>query len=198
VYPNTEEIIALHNKYAPSQLVYDLVFVHCTIVCDIALECISSKNLTVDRELVRAGALLHDIGVYPLFTAEGAKREDAAYITHGIEGERILKAEGYPEALWRIASHHTGTGLTADDVIQQNLPLPKQDYLAESDEERLVMYADKFHSKTTPPCFNGYEWYRAHVAGFGAEKAQAFDGLAEQFGKPDLVSLSERYGFAIR
>lgn len=62
------------------------------------------------------------------------------------EGEAILKSEGFPEKLWRFASHHTGVGLTRD-VINQKLPLPEADYLVETDEELLVMYADKFHSK---------------------------------------------------
>lgn len=48
---------------------------------------------------------------------------------------------------------HTGVGLTKEDVLVQGLPLPPADYVAITPEERLVMYADKFHSKTTPPTF---------------------------------------------
>ncbi len=177
---------------------YDLVFVHCQIVCDIALSCIAARGLAVDPDLIRAGALLHDIGVYPLFAADGAMRAGVAYITHGTEGERILRQEGLPEAIWRMASHHTGVGLTIQDIEHQGLPLPRQDYTAETEAERLIMYADKFHSKTTPPYFNSYEWYRADVAKFGQNKVDKFDALATEFGVPDLVPLSARYGFVIR
>lgn len=154
-----DDIIALHKKHAPSEHVYDLVLGHCRIVRDIAVQLISKNNLGLDRNLVKTGALLHDIGVYPLFDAAGKLHKDVHYITHGTEGERILKAEGMPEEIWRFAAHHTGVGLTKQDVVGQKLPLPIADYLAGTDEELLVMYADKFHSKTTPPYFNSYEWY---------------------------------------
>lgn len=198
MYPSLSDITELHKKYAPSPAVYELVFTHCQIVCDISLGCMSEQQSRLDADLVRAGALLHDIGVYPLFGADGTLRPGVAYIIHGTEGERILKDEGFPERLWRFASHHTGVGLTAADIARQNLPLPSQDYMAETAEERLVMYADKFHSKTTPPYFNSYDWYAQDIARFGEDKVAAFAALAEEFGVPDLQPLSRTYGFAIR
>jgi uncharacterized protein len=142
--------------------------------------------------------LLHDIGVYPLFDASGQERDRAAYITHGLRGEKILRAEGLPEALCRIASHHTGVGITRSDVTTQHLPLPPADYLAETPAERLVMYADKFHSKTTPSTFNTYAWYRQALAKFGPDKPPAFDRLAAEFGRPDLAPLIAKYHHAVR
>lgn len=192
------DIQRLHRKYAPSQAVYDLVYRHCEIIWAIAEQCIKNKRLAVDRGLIKVGCLLHDIGVYPLFTAEGKLRDGVAYITHGTTGAEILRAEGLPVAICRFASHHTGVGLTQVDIITQQLPLPPADYLAENDAERLIMYADKFHSKTAPPFFNSYDWYRQDVARFGADKVAKFDALAEQFGLPDLTTLSQQYGYAIR
>ena len=192
------DIQKLHHKYAPSQADYDLVYTHCEIIWAIAKQCIQNKPLAVDAKLVQAGCLLHDIGVYPLFTAAGKLRPGVAYITHGTEGEAILQAERLPEVICRFASHHTGVGLTKDDIITQQLPLPAADYLAETEEERLIMYADKFHSKTSPPYFNSYEWYRQDIARFGADKVVKFEALAKQFGIPDLTALSQHYGYAIR
>lgn len=191
------DITALHKKYAPSDIVFDLVFTHSRIVYDLCRQLLEN-GIDVNTDLVLHGALLHDIGVYPLFSADGKLKEGVNYITHGIEGERILKDEGFPEAMWRLASHHTGVGLTKQDVIGQKLPLPIEDYLAESDEELLIMYADKFHSKTTPPYFNSFEWYKHDVSKFGTDKIERFDAMAAKFGKPDLAPLSEIYGFAIR
>ncbi len=193
-----DNIVALHKKYAPSDAVYDLVFTHCCIVRDVAMQLINANSLTVDYKLVEIGALLHDIGVYPMFDASGKLREDAQYIAHGIEGERILREEGLPENIWRFAAHHTGVGLSKKDVINQKLPLPIADYFAETDEELLIMYADKFHSKTTPPYFNSYEWYREDVAKFGEDKVAKFETMVAKFGKPDLQPLSRIYSFAIR
>ena len=141
----------------------------------------------LDAELVHVGCLLHDIGVYRLAA-------DEAYIRHGVLGEAILRAEDLPEALCLIPSHHTGVGLTRRAIIARNLPLPHQDYLADTPEEALVMYADKFHSKSNPPHFNTFNTYRAYVAQFDPENPTKFDALADQFGHPDLAPLAAKYG----
>lgn len=154
--------------------------------------------LAVDLELVKAGCLLHDIGVYELLDKDGKDREDIHYITHGIRGEAILKKEGFPEIIWRFGSHHTGVGLTKKDITSQNLPLPLQDYEAETIEEELVMYADKFHSKMTLPCFNTFEYYKQSVAKFGQDKSEKFAQMADKFGVPDLDPLIAKYGHAVR
>lgn len=193
-----DDIVSLHKKYAPSDVVYGLIFTHCCIVRDIALQLVRTSNLDLDIQLVEVGALLHDIGAYPLFKPSGELRDGVNYILHGTEGERILKKEGMPESIWRFAAHHTGVGLSKEDIIEQKLPMPIADYLAESDEELLIMYADKFHSKTTPPYFNSYEWYSKDIARFGKDKTAKFNAMALKFGKPDLELLRRSYPFAIR
>jgi uncharacterized protein len=194
-YPDIEQ---LHGKYAPTPEVFDLVFTHCRIVHDIADQLIGSRKLAVDAELVRVGCLLHDIGVYRLFDTGGNAQIDGDYVTHGLRGEEILRAEGFNEEIWRFASHHTGVGLTKRDIVQQNLPLPVEDFLADTPEELLVMYADKFHSKTQPSYFNSNEWYGQYVIKFGEDKARKFAAMADQFGVPDLRPLATKYGHRIR
>jgi uncharacterized protein len=196
--PNTQDIKRLHRKYAPTDEAFDLVFTHCNIVWDIAYQLITNGNFAIDSELVQAGCLLHDVGVYSLFDTSGKELTNSAYITHGIRGEEILKAEGFPEIIYRFASHHTGVGLSKQDILLQKLPLPIQDYEAETTEELLVMYADKFHSKTQPPYFNPFGWYKSHVGQFGPGKAERLEAMAKQFGLPDLSPLSEKYGHQIR
>lgn len=196
--PTPQEIEALHRKYAPSDEVYNLVYTHSKIINDITSQLIAVSNLSVDSDYMYAASMLHDIGVYPLFNANGSLRADVKYITHGIVGESILKKEGFSGSLQRIASHHTGVGLSKRDVVDQKLPLPVADYLAETDEELLVMYADKFHSKTTPPYFNSFEWYKKDVSRFGEDKPIKFEEMRLKFGMPDLDVLSKKYGFEIR
>ena len=195
--PTFQEIESLHKKYAPSDKVFNLIFTHCQIIADVAEQLITDNHLEVDTNLVKVGCLLHDIGVYPIFDEEGGRREGMYYITHGTRGEDILKAEGYPEIIWRIASHHTGVGLTAADIREQKLPLPEQDYLAETKEETLVMYADKFHSKSPYPHFNSYEYYKEIVESFGEGKSKKFEKMAQEFGVPNLEPLSEKYSHPI-
>jgi uncharacterized protein len=85
-------------------------------------------------------------------------------------------------------------GVTKEDVLKQGLPLPVADYLAVTDEERLVMYADKFHSKSRPTAFLTADEYASQVRRFGEEKVTAFQALRAEFGDPEpaLGILSRR------
>ncbi|MEZ3178680.1 HD domain-containing protein [Streptomyces pimonensis] len=183
--PGPEEIRALHEKHAPDAEAFTLVHTHCEVVWSIAEQLISASRLDVDAELVRAGCLLHDIGVYRLYGDDG-RLDHGNYIRHGLLGHELLGNEGFPEPLRRFCSHHTGVGVTKDDVLRQNLPIPPADYLAVTREERLVMYADKFHSKSRPSAFLSPDAYAAHVRRFGEEKVAAFQALRAEFGDPDL------------
>lgn len=196
--PTTDEIEALHKKYAANDEMFQWVYVHCQAVWSIAEQLIEKNHLSVDADLVRVGCLLHDIGVYPLFDDFDKLREGEHYITHGIRGDAILKNEGFDTVIQRFASHHTGVGLTKESIESAGLPLPHQDYLAETAEERLVMYADKFHSKQNPPCFNSYDWYKKFAAKYGDDKPVKFEKLSQEFGIPDIEELANKYTHAIR
>ncbi|MEU2895853.1 HD domain-containing protein [Streptomyces sp. NPDC001273] len=185
--PAPEEIRALHEKYAPTPEALALVHTHCEIVWSVAEQLLSAPGLAhLDAGLVRAGCLLHDIGVYRLYGDDG-RLDHRNYVRHGLLGHDILEAEGFPEPLRRFCSHHTGVGLTRHDVVVQGLPLPPADYLAETEEERLVMYADKFHTKSRPSVFLTPDEYAAHVRRFGEDKVTAFQALRAAFGDPDLT-----------
>ena len=196
--PTGKQILALHEKHAPNPDALDTVYTHCVIVCGIAEQLHSRMGADqgIDIDLTRAGALLHDVGVYRLYDPAG-NLDGRNYIRHGILGYELLQEEGLPEAICRFASHHTGVGLTRDDVVAQRLPLPPADYLAETGEERLVMYADKFHSKKTPPVLLTAPAYAASVRRFGAEKVAAFQAMRTEFGEPDLEPFSAAYGHRI-
>ncbi|MFI6821677.1 HD domain-containing protein [Micromonospora sp. NPDC050187] len=194
--PTDRQIRALHKRFAPTLDAFDLVYTHCRIVCELAEQLLASRKHDLDVELVRAGSLVHDIGVYRLYDSSG-KLEQRDYVRHGLLGHELLRDLGFQESLCRFCSCHTGMGLSREDVVRQRLPLPVNDYLAESDEERLVMYADKFHSKTTPPTFISAATYVSGVRQFGRDKVDRFADLMEQFGEPDLSSLASGYGHAI-
>ncbi|HTR96194.1 MAG TPA: HD domain-containing protein [Trebonia sp.] len=203
--PADEEIFALHVRHAPTPEALAIVYTHSEIVRRIAASLIDGLGTVaggtvaggIDAGLVRAGCLLHDIGVYRLYDAAG-RLGDAGYIRHGVLGHELLAEAGYPEALCRFASRHTGVGITKQDVLRQELPLPPADYVAQTPEEALVMYADKFHTKSTPPSFLTPATYAAEVARFGADKPAAFARLRERFGEPDLAALSAAYGYGVR
>ncbi|RKN38111.1 HD domain-containing protein [Micromonospora endolithica] len=191
--PTDGEIRTLHETYAPSQDAFDLVHTHCQIVWRIAEQLLHERDHDLDTDLVRAGCLLHDIGVYLLYGPSGVL-DHGNYVQHGVLGHQLLIEQGVPERIRRFCSHHTGMGLSREDVLRQGLPIPVDDYLAETDEERLVMYADKFHSKTNPPVFLTATTYRGRVRRFGEDKVTRFDALVEKFGEPRLDPLAAEYG----
>ena len=120
----SKEALALLKKYGASE---DVVR-HVKKVRDYALE-IAEQNPAADRELVEAGALLHDIG-----------RSRTHGIDHAVAGARILRAEGVDERIVRIVERHVGAGLTKEEAVY--LGLPPADYVPEAIEEKIVCHAD--------------------------------------------------------
>ncbi|GAA2304473.1 HD domain-containing protein [Actinomadura luteofluorescens] len=194
--PGVDEIRALHERYAPGAEAFEAVWTHCVIVSEIAERIMDGAGLAVDADLVRAGCLLHDLGVYRLFGPSGTI-DYSGYVRHGVLGHEILREEGFPEEICRFCSCHTGVGLTRADIARQRLPVPAGDYVAVTGEERLVMYADKFHSKTDPPTFVSAATYAGRVRRFGEEKVPVFEAMRESFGEPDLRPLMDRYGHGL-
>ena len=192
--PTDREIRALHRDQAPTREAFESVYHHCELVCRITEQFVAGLDL--DADLVRAGALLHDIGVYRLYSPTG-ELDTVDYVRHGVLGHELLHSLGFPEAISRFCSRHTGVGITRDDVLRQALPIPVDDYIPGSPEEELVLYADKFHSKRTPPVFVSGDTYADAVGRWGADKVIAFGALRQRYGDPDLESLSSVAGHGV-
>lgn len=207
---NFRKIAWLHHQLAPSQAAYDLVWTHCQIVARIARLFAVQYRASMDRGraasdtnpwgnafpdagLAYLGGLLHDIGVYRVFAEDGISFERGRYIFHGLEGYRILIDEGYGETLAQFARNHTGVGITRAEVEQQGLPLPPADYTPRTIEQEIVMYADKFHTKSRPPQFVSVEAARRSAARFGEGNAERFDALVGRYGVPNLRPLADEY-----
>jgi uncharacterized protein len=135
ILPTIEDIKSLHQKHAPSDAAFDLVFTHCQIVWEIAEQLMDKSHPAVDRAFVQVACLLHDIGVYRLYLPNG-EIDHKNYIKHGVLGYELLKEEGFDERLCRMASCHTGVGLSKQEVIDEGLPLPPQDYTSNGDKVR--------------------------------------------------------------
>lgn len=120
---NSKEAISLLKKYGAS----DSIIAHVKQVRDYAMEI--AAGCDCDRELVEAGALLHDIG-----------RSRTHGIDHAIVGSEILRKEGVDERIVRITERHVGAGLTKEEAA--NLGLPPKDYVPETIEEKIVCHAD--------------------------------------------------------
>lgn len=101
---------------------------HCKKVSEVAQEI--ARKTGADVELVREGALLHDIG--------RAVTHDPFY--HFIASGEVLRKEGCDESIARIAERHFAAGMTAEEAKVLNLP--PGDYLPRTLEEKIVSLAD--------------------------------------------------------
>lgn len=142
------DILEIFSKYYhDNPKLLATVLTHSEAVARKALQCAESKKLDIDKEFVERAALLHDIGVVKCNAPSIFCFGKLPYICHGVEGRKILEKEGlYREAL--VCERHTGSGLSAEYIKKENLPLPLRDMLPISLEEKLICYADKFFSKS--------------------------------------------------
>ena len=110
------------------------MIVHCCTVRTVAEEMM--KKIDCDRELVVAGALLHDLG-----------RAKDHSILHAMIGADMAEGLGLPQELVNIIRKHTGAGLDQQDIEEMNLP--QGDYIPRTVEEKIVAHSDNMVSDNT-------------------------------------------------
>lgn len=138
-------------------------------------------ELNIDTDFVREAAMLHDIGIIRVDAPKIECYGTEPYIRHGICGAEMLRAEGIAEAFARVCERHTGAGLTLNDIVSQDLPLPHQDLQPETIEEKLICYADKFFSKTHLEREKTYEQAELSLAKFGGDTLARFRAMKAIF-----------------
>ncbi len=158
-----------------------LLLHHSRQVCKRALAVVDSHpEMKLNRTTVEHGAMLHDIGIFltnaPSIHCHGTQ----PYLLHGYLGAQLMLREGL-EDMARICERHTGTGLTPENIREQQLPLPEGDYRPETLEEQLVCYADKFYSKSHPERERTVEQTARSLEKFGEEGVKIFLRWAEMF-----------------
>ena len=136
--PSREQAIELlHKNNCPPQVIS-----HCIAVADLALETagkLEAKGIKINTQLIEAGALLHDLG-----------RSKNHTVNHAVIGAQIAQSIGLPEPVINIIKRHVGAGLTVEEA--QWLGWPKDVYIPQTLEEKIVSYADKLidQSKRIP------------------------------------------------
>lgn len=104
---------------------------HCKIVSKLAVRI--AKLCSADVELVKAGALLHDIG-----------RCKTHGIRHGVEGAKLAKELNLEPRLISIIERHIGAGIPKAEA--KKIGLPPKDYLPTTLEEKIIAHADNLIS----------------------------------------------------
>lgn len=160
-----------------------IVIEHSHYVAELALEISANLCMTQsEKQFIEEAAMLHDIGVCGVYAPNLGLNGVNPYIMHGVLGRKILEDEGYPiHAL--VCERHTGVGLTCDDIIKQNLPLPIRDMTPQNLSEQIICFADLFYSKN-PSKLNerkSVDKIRKKLMVFGKEKVDVFDGWLIKF-----------------
>ena len=138
----------IEKYYDKNSLLYKILIDHSIAVTQKALA-ISANHpeLNIDNQFVREAGMLHDIGVFMTNAPSIYCFGTHPYIAHGYLGSKLLQIEAYPKHAL-VCERHTGTGLSLENIISQDLPLPHRDMQPLSIEEKVICFSDCFFSKT--------------------------------------------------
>jgi uncharacterized protein len=127
--PTREQALQFLRKSGCRENVIRHVEAVSALAVEIAEAC-KEKGLKVDLELVEIGGLLHDIG-----------RARTHTVHHALIGAEIAASFDLPRPLVSIIKRHVGGGITAKEA--KKLGWPKDIYVPQTLEEKIVSYADK-------------------------------------------------------
>jgi uncharacterized protein len=178
-----DPINIIRKYYSPESKAYYLLTRHSGMVAEKSVRIAQRvRHLHSDPDFIREAAMLHDIGIFltnePVIGCHG----DREYICHGYLGREILEKEGLPRHAL-VCERHVGVGLSAAEIEDKNLPVPKRDMLPVSIEEQIICFADKFFSKDADFLLQEkpLDMVRKGIARFGPEKLRRFDEWVKLF-----------------
>ena len=174
----------IHKYLTPDSFAYASYLPHVAAVTFKALRVARRLGLSVEQlRFIEEAAMLHDIGVVKVAAEWMGCTGKLPYLSHLVEGQRILEAEGLPRHA-RVAARHVGLGITKKEIVTLGLPLPPRDIFPETIEEQVISWADLFFSKV-----QGELWrektpdeVRQHVAKYGERATRTFDEWLMRFG----------------
>lgn len=170
--------------YPKGSALYALLVDHSCQVAKKSLEIARNlAHLAPDLEFIEGAAMLHDIGIFMTRAESIGCTGTLPYLCHGYLGRQLLDDQGLDPAFGLVAERHTGAGITLDNIIQRNLPLPKRDMVPVTLEEKIICCADKYFSKSpksqdrrmTPPLII------EELTKINPEHGKRFAGWVEEF-----------------
>ncbi len=171
----------LDRYYKDHQKAYTIIRSHSEAVMYKAWHIAEHYKHRVDCRFIIEAAMLHDIGAFrtnaPGIGCYGVE----PYLCHGIIGRSILENDGLPKHAL-VCERHIGVGLTRDDIIKNNLPLPQRDMAPITHEEKIICLADLFFNKTHPGHERTIKEVKNNVQKYGADKLAVFEKWLIEYG----------------
>jgi len=171
----------IEKYYAPGTELYHVLVQHSEQVRDKALDiAFNHPELLLDVEFLREAAMLHDIGIFLCDAPRIHCHGEHQYIEHGYLGADLIRKEGL-EKHALVCERHTGVGISLEQIVNKNLPLPERDMKPISLEEKLICYADKFFSKTELHSTHSLDRIRTMLGHYDPENIIIFDDWHKLF-----------------
>lgn len=176
-----DPILIIDKYYQENNELKHILVTHSRSVAEKALQIVDRHpELLLDRTFVYEAAMLHDIGIF-LTNASGIFCfGDKPYICHGTLGAELMRNEGYPRHAL-VCERHTGAGLSLQQIVEEQLPVPHREMIPVSLEEQVICFADKFYSKTHLEREKSVEKARNSIAKYGEAGLKRFDHWCELF-----------------
>jgi len=137
----------IHKYITPDSSTYRVYIPHVSLVTAKALKIAKRLGLSGEQQIfIEEAAMLHDIGIVKVKQYSPSSDGNLPYICHAPAGRELLESEGLPKHAL-VAERHLGLGISKDEIIACQFPLPHRDMLPESIEEKIICWADLFFGK---------------------------------------------------
>jgi len=178
-----DPIEIISKYYTLESKLFDILVHHGRLVAKKALDTAGRvPDLNPDLNFIKEAAMLHDIGIFLTAWPKIGCFGQHPYVSHGYLGRELLEKAGMPKHAL-VCERHVGLGITKEEIMLYNLPLPKRDMCPVSIEEQIICYADKFFSKNSK--FNSREkpvkTILKHLEKYGHDKVLRFQSWVDLF-----------------
>ncbi len=175
----------IHKYISPNSTTYRFFTHHSVLVTEKALRAGRRAGLNQTQlDFIEEAGMLHDIGIVRVRAEEIGCYGDKPYICHGVEGSMLLRDEGL-EKHALVSESHVGVGITKEEVVAKQFPLPARDMVPLSIEEKILCWADLFFSKSFHKLWieKTTDDVLERVRRYGARQARIFLAWQEEFGE---------------
>ena len=171
----------IKKYYTEGSDLYNVLLIHSFLVADKALSIAQMHpEMNLDKSFIYEASMVHDIGIFMTDAPGISCFGEHPYICHGFLGSDLLKKEGFPKHAL-VCERHTGTGLSKEEIIRNDLPLPHREMIPVSLEEQLICFADKFYSKTGDGKEKPVKKIQKGLARYGDPAVTQFEKWCELF-----------------